>query len=363
MSAPQPSAPVLGRFPDFPHEQVTFCQDPETGLRAIIAIHDSTLGPAVGGTRMHPYATEAEALTDVLRLSRGMTYKNAVAGLPCGGGKAVIIGDPDTVKSEALLETYGRFVQSLGGRYVTAGDVGISAADLDVIGRGTDHVLGRTTTAGGYGDSGPMTAYGAFQALRAAAAVRWGTADLAGRTVGVEGLGKVGYELARLLAEAGARVTAADLSATARERARRDLPAVLLAERVIDAPVDIYAPCALGGALTSDSVPTIRAAVICGAANNQLATPEVEEQLAERDVLWVPDFVASAGGVTTGSAEYRRIPLEEVPAQVSKIFDTVSEVLDLARRQGILPGAAAEDLAHTRIRQARTGLKPGYLPR
>ncbi|MEU6023204.1 Glu/Leu/Phe/Val dehydrogenase dimerization domain-containing protein [Micromonospora sp. NPDC047134] len=363
MSAPQPSAPVLGRFPDFPHEQVTFCQDPETGLRAIIAVHDSTLGPAVGGTRMHPYATEAEALTDVLRLSRGMTYKNAVAGLPCGGGKAVIIGDPDTVKSEALLETYGRFVQSLGGRYVTAGDVGISAADLDVIGRGTDHVLGRTTTAGGYGDSGPMTAYGAFHALRAAAAVRWGTADLAGRSVGVEGLGKVGYELARLLVEAGAGVTAADLSGPARERARRDLPAVLLAERVIDAPVDIYAPCALGAVLTSDSVPTIRAAVICGAANNQLATPEVEEQLAERDILWVPDFVASAGGVTIGCAEYRRIPLEEVPAQVAKIFDTVTEVLGLARGQGMLPGAAAEDLAHTRIQQARTGLKPGYLPR
>ena len=364
----QPSAtaeagpPVLDRFPDFPHEQVTFFQDADTGLRAIVAIHDSTLGPAFGGTRFYPYATEAAALTDVLRLSRGMTYKNAVAGLPCGGAKAVIIGDPRTAKSEPLLETYGRFVQSLGGRYVTAGDVGTSADDLDVIGRGTDYVLGRTTTAGGYGDSGPMTAYGTFHALRAGAAARWGTADLTGRTVGVEGLGKVGYELARLLVEAGAQVTAADISTTARERVQRDLPAVTLADRVIDAPVDIYAPCALGATLTNGSVPTIRAAVVCGAANNQLATPDVEQQLAHRDILWVPDFVASAGGVTTGSAEYRRLPLDEVPAQVERIFDTATDVLNLSRQKGILPGAAAEDIAHTRIQQARAGLKPGHLP-
>lgn len=288
-------------------------------------------------------------MTDVLRLSRGMTLKNAVAGLPCGGAKAVIIGDPGAVKSERLLEAYGRCVQSLGGRYVTAGDVGTSAEDLDVIGRTTEHVVGRTVAAGGYGDSGPMTALGVFHALRAAAAFRWDTADLRGRTVGIEGLGKVGYELARLLVDAGAQVVAADPSAAARELAERDLPAVVVVRTVADAAVDIYAPCALGATLNSASIPAIRAGIVCGAANNQLATAEDEQLLADRGILWVPDFVASAGGVTTGSAEYRRLPLEDVPAQVAKIFDTTAEVLTLARRQGMLPGAAAEAVAQQRL--------------
>lgn len=343
---------VLDRFPEFPHEQVTFVRDPDTGLRAIVAIHDTSLGPAFGGTRFHPYPTEAAALTDVLRLSRGMTYKTAVAGLPCGGAKTVIIGDPSTAKTEALLEAFGRVVQGLGGRYVTAGDVGTSAEDLDVIRRTTSHVTGAT---GGFGDSGPMTALGTFHALRAGAAARWGTPDLDGRTVGVEGLGKVGYHLTRLLLDAGATVVASDVSEPARDRARRDLPAVVLADRVIDAAVDVYAPCALGAGLSVASVPTIRAAVVCGAANNQLATPEAAQALADRDILWVPDFVASAGGVTTGFHEYRRLPPDDVPARLARIYETTTEVLTLARERNILPGTAAESVAHERIRQARPG--------
>lgn len=362
-SHPAVEATVLNRFPDFPHEQVSFFHDPNTGLRAIVAIHDTTLGPAFGGTRFYPYSNEATALTDVLRLSKGMTYKNAIAGLPCGGAKAVIIGEPSATKSDALLEAYGRFVQSLGGRFVTAGDVGMSAADLDIVGRSTDFVLGRTVAAGGYGDSGPMTAYGAFQALRAGAATRWGTSDLTARSVGVEGLGKVGYELTRLLVQAGAEVVAADPSVSARERVRRDLPGVRFADRVLDASVDIYAPCALGATLTRESVPTVKAAVICGAANNQLATPEVEQQLADRQIIWVPDIVASAGGVTTGSFEYRRLPLGDVPAQVAKIFETTSAVLALSRERRLLPGAAAESIALARIHQNRDGHKPGLIPR
>jgi glutamate dehydrogenase/leucine dehydrogenase len=349
---------VIDRFPEFPHEQVTFVHDPGTGLRAIVAIHDTSLGPAFGGTRFHPYASEEAALTDVLRLSRGMTYKTAVAGLPCGGAKAVIIGDPLTARSEPLLEAFGRFVESLGGRYVTAGDVGTGAADLDVIGRVTSHVTGRTTAAGGYGDSGPMTALGTFHALRAGAAARWGTADLGGRTVGVEGLGKVGYHLAALLLEAGATVVGADVSAAARDRVRTDLPAVRLTDRVVDAPVDVYAPCALGASLSAESVPTLRAEVVCGAANNQLATPDADRLLADRDILWVPDFVASAGGVTTGYHEYRRIPLEEVPARLENIFTTTTEVLTRARERGTTPGVAAESVAHDRIRAARPGRPP-----
>ncbi|MEU4424715.1 Glu/Leu/Phe/Val dehydrogenase dimerization domain-containing protein [Actinoplanes sp. NPDC024001] len=331
------------------HEQVTSFQDVETGLRAIVAIHDSTLGPGFGGTRFHPYAGAAAALADVLRLSRGMTLKTAMADLPCGGAKAVIIGDPRTLRSEPLLESYGRFVQSLGGRYVTAGDVGVSAEDLDVIGRTTEFVVGRTVAAGGYGDSGPMTALGVLHAIRAAAATRWGSADLTGCAVGVEGLGKVGFELARLLLAAGAKVTAAEISTPARE-----LPGVVLTDRVLDAPVDVYAPCALGATLTADSVPRIRASIVCGAANNQLATADVERLLADRDVIWVPDFVASAGGVTMGSYEFRRLPVEDVPARVARIFDTTAEVLALSRDRGLLPGAAAESIARARINRRRT---------
>lgn len=355
------AAGVWDRFPDFPHEQVSFFQDPETGLKAIVAIHDTTLGPGFGGTRFYPYPDEAAALTDVLRLSRGMTYKTAVAGLPCGGAKAVIIGDPLTAKSEQLLETYGRFIQSLGGRYVTAGDVGTSADDLDVIGRTTSYVLGRNATAGGYGDSGAMTALGAFHALRAGAEAAFGTSLLFGRTIGVEGMGKVGYGLIQLLLHAGAEVVAADVSAPARNRVAHDFPEVKIVDRVIDQQVDIYAPCALGATLTSQSVATIRAVVICGAANNQLATNSVERELADRGIIWVPDFVASAGGVTLGSSEYLRLPIEDVPAQVEKIYATAVEILSISRRDDVLPGTAAEMLARTRIRRARRHPAPGYL--
>ena len=357
-----PSAGVLDRFPDLPHEQVTFFQDPETGLKAIVAIHDTTLGPGFGGTRFYPYADEAAALTDVLRLSRGMTYKTAVAGLPCGGAKAVIIGDPLKLKSDALLETYGRFIQSLGGRYVTAGDVGTSANDLDVIGRTTRYVLGRNASAGGYGDSGAMTALGAFHALRAGAEAGFGTSFLTGRTVGVEGMGKVGYSMIQLLLDAGAKVLAADVSSDARARVAHDFPAVTVVDQVIDQNIDIYAPCALGATLTSESVTTINAAVICGAANNQLATPAVERAIADRGIIWIPDFVASAGGVTLGSSEYRRLPIEAVPAEVEKIYDTVVEILSISRRDAVLPGTAAETVARRRIGDALRHPRPGYLP-
>lgn len=354
------SAGVLDRFPEFPHEQVCFFQDPESGLRAIVAIHDTTLGPGFGGTRFSPYQDEAAALTDVLRLSRGMTYKTAVAGLPCGGAKAVIIGDPFILKSDRLLETYGRFIHSLGGRYVTAGDVGTSADDLDVIGRTTTYVLGRTASAGGYGDSGAMTALGAFHALRAGAEAGFGTEGLVGRTVGVEGLGKVGHGLVHLLLGAGVTVYAADVSAVARDRTAHDFPSVAVLDRVIDQNVDIYAPCALGATLTSESVATMKASVVCGAANNQLETASVEQEMADRGIVWVPDFVASAGGVTLGSSEYRRLPIEGVPAQVEKIYDTVTEILSTSRRDGVLPGAAAEALAMTRIDRARRHPRPGW---
>ncbi|WP_422331557.1 Glu/Leu/Phe/Val family dehydrogenase [Rhodococcus sp. (in: high G+C Gram-positive bacteria)] len=343
---------------DFPadsaHEQVTYFQDPATGLKAIVAIHDTTLGPALGGTRFYPYADEAAALKDVLRLSRGMTYKAAIAGVDLGGGKAVIIGDPASAKSEALLEAYARFVQALGGRYITAGDVGTNSDDLDIMGRATEYVVGRNTAAGGSGDSAPMTALGVFQGMRAAARTQWGSPGLAGRLVGVEGTGKVGYRLVELLRADGASVIATDVNATALDLVARDFPDVVVAPRVIDQDIDVYAPCAMGATLTDASVAAIRAKVICGAANNQLAHPAVEQALGDRGIIWVPDYVANGGGLIQVAGERVGTPAEVVRAQVERIFETVVEIFDIARRDGVLAGAAADSLAEARIAAART---------
>ena len=235
------AAGVFGRsrnLSDRPHEQVVFCEDAATGLRAIIAIHSTALGPALGGTRFYPYADERQALDDVLRLSRGMTYKAAVSGVNLGGGKAVIIGDPTTDKTEALLAAYGRFVDSLGGRYITAADVGTFASDLDVVGRSTAYAVGRTVAAGGSGDSSPLTALGVFQAMRAGAENVWGAPNLDGRVVGVEGLGKVGYSLVGLLAADGAHVVVSDVNPAAIERVVADFPNVRVADSVVEAPLD-----------------------------------------------------------------------------------------------------------------------------
>ncbi|WP_072688259.1 Glu/Leu/Phe/Val family dehydrogenase [Rhodococcus marinonascens] len=342
---------------DFPadsaHEQVTFFQDPATGLKAIIAIHDTTLGPALGGTRYYPYADEAAALKDVLRLSRGMTYKSAIAGVDLGGGKAVIIGDPATGKSEALLEAYARFVQTLGGRYITAGDVGTNSDDLDVMGRATDYVVGCNTAAGGSGDSAPMTALGVFHGMRAAAQAKWGSPSLAGRTVGVEGAGKVGYQLIKLLLADGASVVATDVNAAALERVARDYREVTIAPAVIDRAVDVYAPCAMGATLTGESVAAITAEVICGAANNQLADTAVEHDLADRGIIWVPDYVANGGGLIQVAGERLGTSTKDVRTQVEKIFATVVQILDVAKREGILAGAAADAVAETRLAAAR----------
>src|SRR4051812_29600582 len=282
------------------HEQVVFCHDRPTGLHAIIAVYSTALGPALGGTRFHPYPTTAAALADVLALSEAMAYKNALAGLDHGGGKAVIIGDPHTVKTEAVLRAYGRFVDSLGGRYVTACDVGTYVQDMDVVARESRFVTGRSEADGGAGDSSVLTAFGVFQGLRAAAAVRWGRPRLDGRVVGISGVGKVGRNLVPLLVEDGASVVVTDVDPAAVASVRERYPQVravadtgaLLAE-----PLDAYSPCALGGAVTPQVAASIQAAVICGGANNQLATPEAADVLAARDVLYCPDFCVNAGGV------------------------------------------------------------------
>src|SRR5438270_494731 len=281
------------------HESVTFFNDPASGLRAIIAIYSTALGPALGGTRFYPYASEDDALADVLNLSRAMAYKAACAGLDLGGGKAVIIGDPTSDKSEALLRAYVRAVQSLGGRYYTACDVGTYVEDMDVVARESTYVTGRSPAHGGAGDSSILTAYGVFQGMRAAAEVAWGAPTLRGRRVGVAGVGKVGHHLVEHLLDDGASVVIADVNAGAVDRVRFLHPEVdvLDVDALPTSAMDVYAPCALGGALSDEVVAALQARVVCGAANNQLAHPGIEKQLEERGVLYAPDYVVNSGGL------------------------------------------------------------------
>jgi valine dehydrogenase (NAD+) len=338
------------------HEQVVFANDPASGLRAIIAIHSTALGPALGGTRFFPYPSTDAAIEDVLALSRGMSYKAALAGLDLGGGKAVILGDPAIVKSEALLRAYGRFVQSLGGRYITACDVGTFSADMDHIARECEYVTGRTVSHGGAGDSSVLTAYGVWQGLRAAATFTWGSDSLAGRTVGVAGVGKVGAHLVRHLVEADARVVVTDVSPQAVDRVRAAHPGVRVvdsADALVAEALDVYAPCAMGGALTGEVVARLSAAIVCGAANNQLADPEVEKSLVEKGVLYAPDYCVNAGGLIQVADE--RDPagfsFERAQQRATGIFETTYAVFEMSARDSIPPASAADRLAERRMRE------------
>jgi len=334
------------------HEQVVFCQDAPTGLRAIIAIYSTALGPALGGTRFYPYPSEDAALADALNLSRAMTYKNALAGLDHGGGKAVIIGDPARLKSEALLRAYGRFVQSLNGRYITACDVGTTSDDMDIVARECAHVTGRTVPNGGAGDSSVLTAFGVFQGMRAAAEHVWGSTSLAGRTVGVEGVGKVGRRLVGHLVEDGAQVVIYDVYAEAAAEVSARQPAVTVAagrDQLIAGKLDIYAPCALGGAVDDTVATALTARIVCGAANNQLATPGVEKLLADHGVIYAPDYVVNSGGVIQVADELAGFSFERARARAEQIFGTTKNILSIADKEGVPPGVAADRLAERRI--------------
>lgn len=341
------------------HEQVVLCQDRSSGLKAVIAIHSTALGPALGGTRFYPYASEEEAVADALNLSRGMSYKNAMAGLDHGGGKAVIIGDPETLKSEELLLAYGRFVASLGGRYVTACDVGTYVADMDVVARECRWTTGRSPENGGAGDSSVLTAFGVFQGMRASAQHLWGDPTLRGRTVGIAGVGKVGRHLVGHLLEEGARVVITDVRDESVRRIVDEHPTVAVAsdtEALIRVEgLDIYAPCALGGALSDDSVPVLTAKIVCGAANNQLAHPGVEKDLADRGILYAPDYVVNAGGVIQVADELHGFDFDRCKAKAAKIFDTTLAIFARAKEDGIPPAAAADRIAEQRMAEARRG--------
>ncbi len=335
-----------------PHEQVVYCHDPQSGLKAIIAIYSTALGPALGGTRFYPYADEQSALEDVLNLSRGMAYKAAVAGLDLGGGKAVIIGDPAKDKSEALLRAYGRFVESLNGRYFTACDVGTFSEDMDVIARESRFVTGRTVAHGGAGDSSVLTAYGVFQGMRAAAQATWGVPSLAGRTVGVAGVGKVGSHLIGHLVQEGADVVATDVSATAVAAVQAAYPSVrVVADTavLVTEQLDVYAPCALGGALDDDVVAALTARIVCGAANNQLAHPGVEKLLEEHGILYAPDYVVNAGGLIQVADELGGFSFDRAKQRASGIFETTASVFRIAAEEGVPPAVAADRVAERRM--------------
>jgi valine dehydrogenase (NAD+) len=349
------------------HEQVVLCQDRASGLKAVIALHSTALGPGLGGTRFHPYAGEEQpeeaALLDALNLARGMSYKNAMAGLAHGGGKAVIIGDPAKIKTEELLLAYGRFVASLGGRYVTACDVGTYVQDMDVVARTCPWTTGRSPEQGGAGDSSVLTAFGVFQGMRASAQHLWGEPSLRGRTVGIAGVGKVGHHLVAHLLEDGARVVVTDVRPEAVERVRSAHPEV---EAVADTAalvrfegLDVYAPCALGGALDDATVPVLTAKAVCGAANNQLAHPGVEKDLAGRGILYAPDYVVNAGGVIQVADELLGFDFARAKAKAAKIFDTTLSIFDRAATDGVPPAAAADRIAEARMAAGAGGVGSG----
>jgi valine dehydrogenase (NAD+) len=334
------------------HEQVVFCHDGPSGLRAIIAIYSTALGPSLGGTRFYPYGSDEAAITDVLNLSRAMAYKNALAGLDHGGGKAVIIGDPAILKSEALLRAYGRFVESLNGRYITACDIGTYSEDMDVVARECRHVTGRTEPHGGAGDSSVLTALGVFQGMRAAAEHVWGTPSLAGRTVAVEGVGKVGSHLAGHLVDDGARVIVYDVSDRAIERVRAAHPQIAVAAtrtELVSGDTDVYAPCALGGAVDEDTISALRARVICGGANNQLAHPGVDKLLTDHGIVYAPDYVVNAGGVIQVADELEGFNFERAKAKALRIFGTTQRILAQAGQEGVPPAIAADRMAERRM--------------
>ena len=334
------------------HEQVVFCQDTQTGLRAIIAIYSTALGPALGGTRFFPYPTEDAALSDVLNLSRAMAYKNALADLDLGGGKAVIIGDPARIKTEPLLRAYGRFVASLGGRYVTACDVGTRSEDMDIVARESRHVTGRTVLNGGGGDSSVLTAVGVFHGMRAAAEHAWGSASLKDRLVGVEGVGKVGHRLVGHLVDAGAKIVICDVSSDAVRRVQAAHPgveAVAGRAELLARPLDIYSPNAMGGALNDETVAALSARIVCGGANNQLAHAGLEKILADRGILYAPDYLVNAGGVIQVADELAGFNAERAQARAEQIFVAAKKIFALADEEGVPPAVAADRLAERRM--------------
>ena len=330
------------------HEQLVVCSDPSAGYRGIIAIHSTTLGPALGGTRFWKYATDEEAIVDALRLSRGMTYKNAVAGLNLGGGKAVIIGDNKTKSREMIFRAHGRFVESLGGRYVTAEDVGTSPADMDFVQMETEYVAG---LAGRSGDPSPVTAHGVFRTIEASAQFRWGTDDLSAKTISIQGCGHVGYYLAKELSEAGAKLVVTDIDAERVKRVVNEFGATAVKpDEIYGVRADIFAPCALGAIINDKTIPQLKVEIVAGGANNQLAEPRHGDVLEEKGLLYAPDYVANAGGVINVYSELAGWDSSRSLRKADEIYDTILGVFEIAKQDGLPTYQAADRLAERRLK-------------
>jgi leucine dehydrogenase len=343
--------PVFSHAENYDHEQVVYCRMDSVGLQAIIAVHDTTLGPALGGCRFYPYKSEADALRDVLRLSRGMTYKAACANLNLGGGKAVIIGDPRTDKTEALMRAFGKFVHSLGGRYITAEDSGTSVADMDMVAVETSHVCGVSAYAGGSGDPSPVTAWGVFHGIRAAVDTVFGSADLQGKRVAVQGVGNVGYHLVRYLHEAGAKTVVTDTDRDRIQRVVSEFGSTKVdLEAIYDVEADVFAPCALGGVLNDDTIPRLKVPIIAGGSNNVLDhMARHGEMVRDRDILYAPDYVINAGGLINVYAELNRAPREKALRDAEGIYHTLKSIFATAADKDITTAEAANHVAEARI--------------
>lgn len=336
-------------------EQVVYCQDKNSGLKAIIAIHDTTLGPSLGGTRMWPYETEEEALEDALRLARGMTYKNAAAGLNLGGGKAVIIGDPKKDKNPEMLRAFGRYVQSLSGRYITAEDVGTTVEDLDTIFIETDYATG-TSNVGSSGNPGPVTAFGLYKGMKATAKEAFGSDSLAGKTVAVQGVGNVAYRLCAYLHEEGASLIVTDIHKESVERAVQDFQAKAVdPSDIYSVECDIYSPCALGGVINDDTISQIKAKAIAGSANNQLLTDAHGEMLYKKGIIYAPDYVINSGGVINVADELlpNGYNQERAMSKVETIYDSLTRVYAISNRDNIPTSIAANRMAEERIQSVK----------
>ena len=346
---------ILDRMNDEGHEQVVMFSDPGTGLRAIIAVHDTTLGPSCGGTRMWPYESEAEALTDALRLSRAMTYKSAAAGLHFGGGKGVIIGDPHRDKNESLMRAYGRFVGTLGGRYLTTTDVGTTGRDLEYIRQETTHVTGLPISLGGSGDTSIMTGLGLYMGMKACAEEVWGNGGLRGKTVAVQGFGKVASHLCEHLMEEDARIVVTDVYENALDRARDWGLEVTTPDLILGADCDVLAPCALGGVLNPRTIPKLKCRVVAGGANNQLLSDDDGEELHRRGILYAPDYIVNAGGIINVEAEMGDAGYSEERARekTERIHEIMGNVIRTSQAEEVSTSAAAARLAEQRLESVR----------
>ncbi|MEO8580032.1 MAG: Glu/Leu/Phe/Val dehydrogenase [Gemmatimonadales bacterium] len=332
------------------HEEVVMCSDPSIGYRGILAVHSTKLGPALGGTRFWQYATDEEAITDALRLSRGMTYKNAVARLPLGGGKSIIIGDNKTTDRERIFRAHGRFVESLGGRYITAEDVGTSTRDMAYVKLETNHVAG---LAGLSGDPSPVTAHGVFRAVQASANRKWGSDSLQGKTVAIMGSGSVGSYLAKELHEAGAKLIISDIDSAKVARVSKATGArVVEGDAIFSVEADIFSPCALGGIINDTTIPKLTVQIVAGAANNQLLEDRHGDELARRGILYAPDYVANAGGVINVYGEVAGWDAQKALDKADDIYDTILKVFDIAESKHIPTYEAADRLAELRLAEA-----------